>query len=69
MKADVSVPDDNARTVDACNKHMGGVDLLINNAAYDYRADIGALDVARMKDMFVTNVFGLVDITNLVVPG
>ena len=68
VKADVSVPEDNARTVDACDKHMGGVDVLINNAAYDYRADIGALDVARMKDMFETNVFGLVDITNRVVP-
>lgn len=68
VKADVSVPEDNARTVDACDKHMGGVDALINNAAYDYRADIGALDLARMKDMFETNVFGLVDITNRVVP-
>jgi len=68
VKADVSVPEDNARTVDACDKQMGGVDVLINNAAYDYRADIGALDLARMKDMFATNVFGLVDITNRVVP-
>jgi len=68
VKADVSRPDDNARTVDACDKQMGGVDVLINNAAYDYRADIGALDLARMKDLFETNVFGLVDITNRVVP-
>jgi 3-oxoacyl-[acyl-carrier protein] reductase len=68
VKADVSAPDDNARTVDACDKQMGGVDVLINNAAYDYRADIGALDLARMKDVFETNVFGLVDITNRVVP-
>ena len=68
VKADVSVPDDNARAVDACDKHMGGVDVLINNAAYDYRADIGALDLVRMKEMFETNVFGLVDITNRVVP-
>jgi 3-oxoacyl-[acyl-carrier protein] reductase len=69
LKADVAVPGDNARTVDACATHMGGVDVLINNAAYDYRADIGELDVARMKALFETNVFGLVDITNRVVPG
>jgi 3-oxoacyl-[acyl-carrier protein] reductase len=68
VKADVSLPADNARTVDICETHMGGVDVLINNAAYDYRADIGELDVARMKDLFETNVFGLVDITNRVVP-
>jgi 3-oxoacyl-[acyl-carrier protein] reductase len=68
IRADVAVPEDNARTVDACMERMDGVDVLVNNAAYDYRADIGALDVARMKDLFETNVFGLVDITNRVVP-
>ena len=68
IRADVSMPEDNARTVESCDKQMGGVDVLINNAAYDYRADIGALDVAKMKDLFETNVFGLVDITNRVVP-
>ena len=68
LRADVSVGEDNARTVDVCMEKMGGIDVLVNNAAYGYRADIGALDVARMKEMFETNVFGLVDITNRVVP-
>jgi 3-oxoacyl-[acyl-carrier protein] reductase len=68
VRADVGVSDDNARTVDVCLQHMGGVDVLVNNAAYDYRAEIGSLDVARMKDLFETNVFGLVDMTNRVVP-
>lgn len=66
--ADVSVSDDNARTVDVCMERMGGVDVLVNNAAYAYRAEIGALDVAEMKKMFETNVFGLVDLTNRIVP-
>jgi 3-oxoacyl-[acyl-carrier protein] reductase len=68
VRADVGVTDDNARTFDAAMQHMGGIDVLVNNAAYDYRAEIGALDVGRMKSMFDTNVFGLVDITNRVVP-
>ena len=68
LQADVSVSDDNARTIAACTERMGGVDVLVNNAAYAYRADIGALDVERMKEMFDTNVFGLVDVTNRVVP-
>ena len=68
LQADVSVGDDNARTIDACMERMGGVDVLVNNAAYAYRAEIGALDVDRMKEMFDTNVFGLVDVTNRVVP-
>ncbi|HEV3060251.1 MAG TPA: SDR family oxidoreductase [Vicinamibacterales bacterium] len=68
LRADVSVGGDNARTIDACMEQMGGVDVLINNAAYAYRAEIGALDVDKMKEMFATNVFGLVDVTNRVVP-
>jgi 3-oxoacyl-[acyl-carrier protein] reductase len=68
VRADVSVPGDNARTVDVCRERIGGVDVLINNAAYGYRAEIGALDVDKMKQMFDTNVFGLVDLTNRVVP-
>jgi 3-oxoacyl-[acyl-carrier protein] reductase len=68
LQADVSVGDDNARTIDVCMERMGGVDVLINNAAYGYRAEIGAIDVGRMKDVFGTNVFGLVDVTNRVVP-
>jgi 3-oxoacyl-[acyl-carrier protein] reductase len=68
LLADVTRSDDNARTVDACQQKMGGIDVLINNAGYAYRAEIGALDVAKMKEMFDTNVFGLVELTNRVVP-
>ena len=68
VRADVSVAADNARTVDACQQRMGGLDVLVNNAGYAYRAEIGALDVAAMRTMFETNVFGLVDITNRIVP-
>lgn len=68
VRADVAVDADNARTLDTCLSKMGGVDVLINNAAYAYRGEIGALDVSSMKKMFDTNVFGLVDITNRIVP-
>src|SRR5947207_1194577 len=68
LRADVSVSADNARAVDACRERMGGIDVLVNNAAYAYRAEIGAMDVDAMRKMFDTNVFGLVDITNRVVP-
>ena len=68
IRADVALTDDNARTVQVCEERMGGVDVLVNNAAYAYRAEIGALDVEQMKRMFDTNVFGLVDLTNRIVP-
>jgi 3-oxoacyl-[acyl-carrier protein] reductase len=68
LHADVSMSGDNAGTIDVCMERMGGVDVLVNNAAYGYRAEIGALDVDQMKQMFDTNVFGLVELTNRVVP-
>ena len=68
LRADVSVGADNARTVEACRGRMDGIDVLVNNAGYAYRAEIGALDIDAMRRMFDTNVFGLVDITNRVVP-
>lgn len=68
IAADVASGDDNQRTVDEALARMGGIDVLVNNAGYAYRAEIGSLDVAAMRTMFETNVFGLVDITNRVVP-
>jgi len=66
--ADVAVADDNAKAVRVCQERMGGIDVLVNNAGYAYRAEIGSLDVEQMKRMFDTNIFGLVDLTNRVVP-
>jgi 3-oxoacyl-[acyl-carrier protein] reductase len=68
IAADVSRSEDNARTVAACIEEMGGVDVLVNNAGYAYRARIGEVDLEAMREMFDVNVFGLVDITNRVVP-
>ena len=68
LKADVSVAADNARTVAFALERMGGIDVLVNNAGYAYRAEIGALDVDAMRRMFETNIFGLVDLTNRIVP-
>lgn len=68
LKADVSIDTDNARTVDICRSEMGGIDVLVNNAAVGYNAEIGALEVGRMRELFATNVFGVVDLTNRVVP-
>ncbi len=68
IAASVASATDNERTVQACKTQMGGIDVLVNNAGYAYRGEIGALDVGQMRDMFDVNVFGLVDITNRVAP-
>ncbi|MCB2154640.1 SDR family oxidoreductase [bacterium] len=66
--ADVTKPEDNEKTIAFCKEKMGGIDVLINNAAYGYGAPIGEMDVDAMRAMFETNIFGLVDLTNRVVP-
>ena len=68
IKADVSSEADNARVVEFCMKQMGGVDVLINNAGVGYIADVGSIDMASMRSLFGTNVFGMVDLANRVVP-
>lgn len=68
IRADVAIGDDNAKTVDACRRHMGGVDVLINNAAFGHWAEIGSLDVDQLRTVFETNVFGVVDLSNRIVP-
>ena len=68
LRADVARPADNQRTVEACVERMGGIDVLVNNAGVGYLAEIGALDMARMRALFDINVFGLVDLTNRVAP-
>jgi 3-oxoacyl-[acyl-carrier protein] reductase len=42
--------------------------VLVNTAAVPYAAEIGELDVDRMRALFDTNVFGIVDVSNRVVP-
>jgi 3-oxoacyl-[acyl-carrier protein] reductase len=68
VKADVAVDADNARVVDVAMTKMGGVDVLINNAGIGYIADVGSIEMDRMRSLFGTNVFGLVDMANRVVP-
>jgi len=68
IQADVSHDDDNERVVEHCVKTMRGIDVLINNAAFGYSAEIGAIDMPEMRKLFATNVFGVVDLTNRVAP-
>ena len=69
ITADVAVDADNARVVEFCMSKMGGVDVLINNAGVGYIADVGAIDMDKMRGLFGINVFGMVDMANRVVPG
>lgn len=68
LRADSTIDDENQKTVEICRQQLGGIDVLVNNAATWYDAAIGELDVDAMRRLFDTNVFGMVDLTNRVVP-
>jgi 3-oxoacyl-[acyl-carrier protein] reductase len=68
MTANVARGEENARTVEVSLERMGGIDVLVNNAGYPVRGEIGSLDMDAMRKMFDVNVFGMVDLTNRVAP-
>lgn len=47
----------------------GAVDILVNNAGYGLQAPIETADMVDIRRQFETNVFGLVRLTQLVLPG
>lgn len=49
-------------------ERFGRIDALVNNAGYGYLAAIEEGEDEAVRDMFETNVFGLVDMTKAVLP-
>lgn len=49
-------------------ERFGRIDVLVNNAGYGYLAAIEEGEDTAVRDMFETNVFGLVDMTKAVLP-
>ncbi len=55
--------------VDEIVERHGAVDTLVNNAGYGLQAPIETADMIDVRRQFETNVFGLVRLTQLVLPG
>lgn len=58
-----------ARAVDEIEKAEGAVGALINNAGYSQSGAIESVPMDKVRRQFETNVFGLVRMTQLVLPG
>jgi NAD(P)-dependent dehydrogenase (short-subunit alcohol dehydrogenase family) len=54
--------------VDAALEHFGHIDVLVNNAGYGYFGTQEEGELEEVKAMFDTNVFGLIAMTQAVVP-
>ncbi len=55
--------------VDTVMREAGGIGALVNNAGYSQSGPIEMVAMSRVRRQFETNVFGLVRLTQLVLPG
>ncbi|HTV02014.1 MAG TPA: SDR family NAD(P)-dependent oxidoreductase [Luteitalea sp.] len=55
--------------VQAITQEAGGIGALVNNAGYSQSGPIEAVSIERIRRQFETNVFGLIRLTQLVLPG
>ncbi|MCB0875073.1 MAG: SDR family NAD(P)-dependent oxidoreductase [Solirubrobacterales bacterium] len=55
--------------VSRVDEEAGGVEALVNNAGYSQSGAVETLEMDALRRQFETNVFGLVRLTQLVLPG
>ena len=66
---DVTEPAQVTSAVRQAEERFGGVDVLVNNAGYGYRAAIEEGDDADVRALFETHFFGAVAMIKAVLPG
>ena len=69
LSLDVTDPEQITAAVRTAEERFGGVDVLVNNAGYGYRAAVEEGDAADIRTLFETNFFGAVEMIKAVLPG
>lgn len=66
---DVTRPEQVTAAVRVANERFGGLDVLVNNAGYGYRAAVEEGDDAEVRGLFETHFFGTVAMIKAALPG
>jgi NAD(P)-dependent dehydrogenase (short-subunit alcohol dehydrogenase family) len=66
---DVTNPEQVISAVHQAEERFGGIDVLVNNAGYGYRAAVEEGDDADVRALFETHFFGTVAMIKAVLPG
>lgn len=69
LALDVTDQDAARSAVRAATERHGRIDVLVNNAGYGLSGTFEETALDRVRDQFETNVFGLVRLSQLVLPG
>ncbi len=69
LAVDVTDDDQVSTAVAAAQERFGGIDVLVNNAGYGYRAAVEEGEDEAVRQLFETHVFGPVRTTKAVLPG
>lgn len=68
LPLDVTDKEQISSAVQQASARFGGIDVLVNNAGYGYRAAVEEADDADIRQLFDTNLFGAVDMIKAVLP-
>lgn len=69
LQLDVTNPSEIADAVKKAEAAFGQIDVLVNNAGYGYLSAVEEGEDKEVREMFETNFFGLVRLTQAVLPG
>ncbi|REC94824.1 oxidoreductase [Kushneria indalinina] len=66
---DVTKSEQLREVVKSAEQQFGRIDVLVNNAGYGYQSSVEEADDEQVRAQFDANVFGLFELTRLVLPG